>query len=131
MSVGIGITGRERVLTVGGSSLVGVQNKGLSFGNTRLDTTDDNAGGWSEALALSGEKSISFSIDGLMKNLELMNSFFATSQIFALTMTYPDGSVVSGDFFLDSFEETGSYNELSTFTGAFSSSGAVSFTPGT
>ena len=131
MAVGIGIKGRQRVLILGGGSPIGVQTKGLSLNNTRLDTTDDNSSGWAEATADGGLKSVAFTADGVLKNLELMNSYFGSSQAFALTLTYPDNSVVSGDFFMDSFEETGTNDELTTFTASFSSTGTVTFTPGT
>ena len=74
MSVGIGIIGRERILNVGGQTLVGVQTKGMAINNEILDTTDDAASGWIEKLAVVGSKSVSFSIEGLLKNLELVRS---------------------------------------------------------
>jgi predicted secreted protein len=130
MSVGIGIIGRQVAITIGSQTILGVQTKGLSVNNERLDTSDDAAAGWAEALATSGQKSVELPISGLLKNLELLAAYFAASQIFAATVVYPDGSEVEGDFFLESFSETGEYNGLKTFDATFSSSGAVTFTAG-
>lgn len=130
MSVGIGIIGRQVLITIGSQSILGIQTKGLTVNNERLDTTDDNADGWAEALAVPGQKSVELPISGLLKNLEMLAAYFASSQIFAATITYPDGSEVTGDFFLESFSETGEYNALKTFDATFSSSGEVTFTAG-
>lgn len=131
MSVGIGIIGRQVLMTIATQTILGVQTKGLTVNNERLDTTDDASDGWAEALALPGQKSIEVPISGVLKNLELLAAYFDTSQMFALEITYPDGSVVAGDFFMNSFSETGEYNSLKTFDATFSSSGEVTFTPGT
>lgn len=133
MSVGIGIIGRERILNVGGQTLVGVQTKGMTINNEILDTTDDAASGWIEKLAVVGSKSVSFSIEGLLKNLELVQSGLlgtSSSQIFSITYTWPDGSVMAGDFALVTIDESGSNNELTTFSSSWESSGEVTFTAG-
>ena len=131
MSVGQGIIGRDVVLTIAGQTAVGGRVKGITLNNERLDTTDDQSAGWAEALALSGRKSVEFTFSGMVKNLELVAAYFATpSQIFTISLTYPDGSIVSGDFFFDSMSPSGEENALVTFDASFSSSGVVSFTPG-
>jgi predicted secreted protein len=134
MSVGIGIVGRQVILTVGGETIVGVQTKGLSVNNERLETADDQSNGWAEALAIPGEKSVELPISGVLKSLDLLAAYFnggnGGSQIFDCQMTYPNGDTVEGDFFLNSFSETGEYNGLKTFDATFSSSGEVTFTAG-
>ena len=130
MSVGIGIIGREITFNLGGSALVGVNSKGFSFNNEPLDTTDDNSSGWQERLATSGQKSIEFTMSGIVKNLELVAAYFGTSQIFPVAVTYPDGSTLTFDAFMDSLSKTGESNALTTFDATFSSSGAPTFTPG-
>lgn len=130
MSVGIGIIDREVTFTLGGNTLVGVLSKNLSFNNEPLDTTDDQSSGWQERLAKSGRKSVEFGVSGLLKNLELMDSYFETSNIFAVVITYPDGSTLAFDVFMDSFSHSGAENELITFDSSFSSSGTVVFTAG-
>lgn len=132
MSVGIGIKGREITFTLGGSALLGVISKGISFSNEMLDTTDDNAGGWTEFLATPGLKSAEFSISGTTKNLELMKAYFGASQIFEVVKTYPDGSTLTFDAAMTGAPSfTGESNALTTFEASFTSSGAVLFVAGT
>ena len=130
MSVGVGMIGREIALQFGGSVLQGVSTKGGTFANEALETTDDNSNGWQEFLAKPGKKSVEYPFSGLLKNLELVNAWFGASQIFAVTVTYPDGSVLSFDGFLESFSETGESGALVTYEASVKSTGVVTFTPG-
>ena len=131
MSVGIGIIGREITFVLGGSALTGTNSKGFTFNNEPLDTTDDNSSGWQERLALSGTKSVEFTFSGLVKNLELIAAYSGTSQIFPVVVTYPDGSTLTFDAFMDNISNTGEANSLTTFDASFSSSGIVVFVAGT
>lgn len=135
MSVGIGMIGREVTFTLGGSALVGVNSKGITFNNEGLDTTDDQSSGWQEFLAKAGLKSAEFTISGIVKNLELVKAYVGTSQIFPVVKTYPDGtstpSTLAFDAFMTSISQTGESNGLVTFDATFASSGALVFTPGT
>ena len=124
MSVGIGIIGREITFTLGGSALTGVNSKGFTFNNEALDTTDDNSSGWQERLA------VEFTFSGIVKNLELVAAYSGTSQIFPIVATYPDGSTLTFDAFMDSISNTGEANSLTTFDASFSSSGSVVFVAG-
>lgn len=131
MSVGIGIVGREVTFTFGGSALVGVTSKGISFSNEMLDTTDDDASGWTEFLATPGLKSAEFSVSGTLKNLELMAAYFSASQIFNVVKNYPDGSTLTFDAAMTGAPSfTGESNALMTFEASFTSSGAVVFVAG-
>ena len=132
MSVGIGIIGRQVTFTVGGSTVVGVNSKGISFSNEMLDSTDDASSGWTEFLAVPGLKSAEFSISGLVKNLEMMGAYFAASQIFAITKLYPDGSTLAFDAAMTGAPSfSGESNAISSFEASFTSSGAVVFVAGT
>lgn len=130
MSVGIGYPGRKVTATIGGEVIPGTQSKAWEMANTRLDTTDDQANGWAEAMAEPGEKSISCPFSGVSKNLGLLSSFFGASQTFEIIFTWPDGSTLTGDFFMDSFSSGGEHATLSTFDASFSSSGAPTFVAG-
>ena len=131
MSAGISIKGRQVVMTLGGQSILGVQTKGLTVNNEMIATTDDNSSGWQEFDAIPGAKSVELPISGMIKNLELLRAIMGTgSQIYAVTLTYPDGSSVSGDFGLANYTETGEFNTAYTFDVTLASSGAITFTPG-
>jgi predicted secreted protein len=132
MSVGIGIVGREVTFTLGGSAIVGVLSKGISFSNEMGDTTDDNSAGWQEFLATPLLKSAEFSVSGQTKNLELVAAYFGASNIFPVVITYPDGSTITADFAMTGAPSlTHESNTLSTFECSFTSSGAIAWVAGT
>ncbi len=131
MSAGISIKGRQVLMTIGGQNILGLQSKGLTVNNTFVETTDDNAGGWTEFDAVPGLKSVELPFSGIVQNLEMLRAIMTTgSNIFAITLTYPDGSTAAGDFAMNSYTETGESNEGYTFEVSLASSGAVAFTPG-
>lgn len=134
MTAGVGQLGRDVILTVAGQSIAGTQTKGLTCNNEPVDVTDDAAGGWRLVMAVPGLKTVEVPISGVLKNLELIRAFFSTtnsgSQMYALTLTYSDGSIVTGDFFLSSISETGESNGAKTFDSTWTSSGVVTFTAG-
>ena len=132
MSVGIGIIGRDVTFTLGGSEIFGTNSKGIAFSNEMLDTTDDNSSGWTEFLAVPGLKSAEVTLSGAVKNLELMAAYFGNSQIFPITMDYPDGSTLAFDAAMSGAPSfTGESNNLMTFDASFTSSGPVVFVAGT
>lgn len=132
MSVGIAIIGRDVTFTLGGSAILGVTSKALSFSNELGDTTDDDSSGWTTFAATALLKSCEFSVSGQLKNLELIGAFFGASQIFAVVVTYPDGSVVSFDAAMTGAPSvTHESNTLSTFETTFTSSGEITWVAGT
>lgn len=131
MAVGKGFTGRKVTLTIGGVGSIPIQTKGLSVNNEMVDVTSDTSDGWATALAEPGQKSIELTFSGIVENLDLlMSTITNTSQIYACTITYPEGSTVTGDFGFGSFSQTGEYNAAYTFESTLSSSGEVTFTAG-
>lgn len=135
MTVGVGVLGRDVILTVAGQAIAGTQTKGLTCNNEIVDVTDDSAGGWRLVMARPGLKTVDIAISGVLKNLELLRAFMSTtnggSQVFAVSVTYPDGSIVAGDFALTTFSETGESNQGKTFDSSWQSTGIPTFTPGT
>ncbi len=131
MSVGIGIVGRQVTLNLGGAGLVGVNSKGITLTNESGDTTDDDSSGYVEKLAIALLKSAELTVSGIVKNLELVNAYAGTSQIFPIVKTYPDGSTLSFNVFMDSVSQTGESNGLYTYDASFSSTGVIAFVAGT
>ena len=125
------MVGRSVTMTVGGATLVGVVEKAVSRTNEALEVTDDQSNGWAEYLATAGKKSLSLSVSGTLKNLELVDTYFETSQMVACVITYPDNSTETFDAFLESLETTSPANEVSTFSASLLSSGAVAYVAGT
>jgi predicted secreted protein len=46
-----------------------------------------------------------------------------------ITIEYPDGAVIDGDFYLVSVEEAGEYQDAVTFSASLQSSGEYTYTP--
>jgi len=130
MAVGIGMIGREITMTVGGGTLLGVVEKSITMTNEVLETTDDASSGWQEYLAKVGKKGIALSVSGTLKNLELFDTYFQTSQIVACVITYPEGSSVSFDAVIENVENGMPGNELSTYSMSLQSSGSVTWSAG-
>ncbi len=132
MAVGKGFAGRKIALTVAGVGSIPIQTKGLSINNEMMDVTSDTSDGWATALAEPGQKSIELTFSGVLEDLSFLYSVIAnTSQIYANTMTFPEGSTLTGDFSFGSYSITGETASGTTFEATMSSSGEVTFTPGT
>lgn len=131
MAAGIKIKGEDVTFTIGGAAGTGVTTKGITFNNEALDVTDDASGGWTELAATSGLKSAEVSLTGYVKNLEMVKLYFQTSNMVEIVQTYPDGSTITGDFFLNSVSYNMESNGVASFDASFASSGAVVFVAGT
>ena len=135
MAIGISLVGRDITMTVGGSTLAGVIEKSITLSNEVIETTDDQSAGWAEYLATAGKKSMSLSVSGLFKNLELFSTYFGTIQAVSCVVTYPDGvstdSTLTFDAIIESIEQGSPSNEGSTYSCSLLSSGAPTFVAGT
>jgi len=125
----VGFIGRKIVLTWDGAAVDGVREKGIALNGEPVDVTDDVSDGWRELLAEAGEHQVNVSLSGVTKSDTLKEAWFdVTDRIKAVTITYPDGGVLAGNFFLATFSETGPYNDATTFEAEIQSSGAVTYT---
>lgn len=125
-----GIKGRQVTMTVDGEAVAGVRVKTPSVEGTPVDVTDDDSTGWNEVLDNAGQMTVSLSVEGLMKGDVLRaKAYSENDRIVPVTLTYPDGGEVSGDFYLQTYEEGMTYNEAVTFTASLMSTGTVSYTP--
>lgn len=140
MTVGVGWVGRAvKITSFGGATLAGIVTKDLSYGLSGLDTTDDSSGGDAEYLSEPGRIDRTMSISGKGKNLDLLASIEANTatgqNIYATTLTYPDGatagSSLAGDAFITSFTQGNPHEELGTFEMELSWSGRPVFTSAT
>lgn len=136
MTVGIGFLGRQVDFTIGGATLAGIVSKSLAINNTPVDTSDDNSNGWAEMLAVPGRKEVTISISTKVKSLDMvMSAINNASQIYAVVITFPDGtttnSTITGDAFLSSVSPTGEHEGLTTLDFEMSFSGEVTFTAAT
>lgn len=129
-----GRIGREVKFTWGGDSpadeIPGIREKSVALSGTAINVTSDESGGWRELLTMSAEDEVAINISGVTKSTTLKTDWFAGTRTRVATLEYPDGSRLSGTFYLQTYTDTGPYNNAMTFQAALLSSGIVTYTPG-
>lgn len=123
--------GRLLQILKNGVSIAGVRTKGVAINGEPIDITSDDDGGYRTMLDDPGTMSLDLSIEGVTKDDTLLAAIAAGAnlKLTDITINYPDGATMAGDFFLNSLEESGPYNEAVTFTASLQSSGAFVYTP--
>lgn len=120
--------GRTIELTWGGAAIPGVREKAVALNGEPIDITSDDSLGWRELLSDNvAENQVTISISGVTKSFALKQDWFGNNRMQAVTITYPDGSVLTGNFFLASYTDTGPYNDATTFEAELQSTGVVAF----
>lgn len=123
--------GRKITFTLNGVAADGAREFGVSFDGEAIDVTDGASNGWREVLAEAGQHQVDISIGGVSKSDAFKALWFdVTNRVKPVTITYPNGAIISGDFFLGKLSETEPYNEATTFEATIQSTGVVAFTPG-
>ena len=122
--------GRELLVKRGSSVIAGIRTKGVAFNGEAIDVTTDDDSGYRTMLADAGTYSVDLSIEGITKDNDLRATVMAAGSLMLtdITIEYPNGDELSGDFFLTSLEESGTYNDAVTFSGSLQSSGTFTFT---
>jgi TP901-1 family phage major tail protein len=122
-------SGRKLLVKKDDTLLAGVRTKGVAINREPIDITNDDDDGWRALLAEPGEKQVDINVGGVTKD-EVLRAAAVNGEVLEdLTIEYPDGSKLEGDFFLNSFNETGEYNDAITFEATFQSSGPIDYTP--
>lgn len=121
--------GRDIAFTWNAAAIEGVREKGIALNGEAIDVTSDDSAGWRELLAVAGQNEVNISLSGVTKDDILKVDWFAGTRTRTAIITYPDGDVLSGTFYLSSFEDTGPYNDATTFTAELVSTGEVTYTP--
>lgn len=124
-----GFLGRKIELTWGGEAIPGVREKSAALNGEPVDVTADDSDGWRELLDDPAENQVNVSISGVTRSNALMEAWFNGDRSQTAVITYPDGGVLGGTFFLASYTDTGAYNDATTFQAELQSSGPVSYTP--
>lgn len=130
----VAVVGRQVEFRWGNDSpmdeIPGVREKGIELNGEAIDITSDDDNGWRALLSVAAENQVNISLSGVTKNARLKNDWFAGTRLAPARLTFPDGAVISGNFFLASFTETASYKEAMTFEATLNSSGTISYTAG-
>lgn len=123
--------GRKLKLLKNDVVIAGLRTKGIAFAGEPVDITTDDDLGYRTLLGEAGQVTVDISFDGVTKDAVLRAEALSNVQLLLtdISIEYPNGDTLSGDFFLAGYEETGTYNDAVTFTGSLQSSGAWTYTP--
>lgn len=124
-----GYAGRNITLVWNSAAILGVREKGISIAGEPINVTSDEDNGWRTLLAEAGENQIDVSLSGVTKDTRLKTDWFAGTRTRAVTITWPNGDTLTGDFYLATLNLTGPYNDAETFEATIQSTGEVVFTP--
>lgn len=131
-----GFHGRKIDLEWGGAAIGGIREKSVELNGSPVDVTSDDDLGWRKLLLEAGENQVNLSCNGITKTSILKRDWFlganaggASARTKTMTLEYPDGSILSGEFYLATYKDTGPYKDATTFEASFQSTGAVVFLP--
>ena len=126
--------GRDFVVKKNGTVIASVRSKGMTSNKTPIETTnDDDDGDVSYLSGVFATKALEITVEGLtdddvLSDIALSNTD-ADAHLSDLTLERANGDVVSGNFILTNYTETGAYQEATTFSATFVRNGAHTFTP--
>lgn len=123
--------GRGLVVKQGVTAIAGVRTKTVTINSEPVDITSDDSSGFRTMLDDVGQQSIDLSVEGVTENSTIRAAMLGGgSQLLTdITVAWPDGGTVAGDFYMNSYVETGTYNDAVTFTASLQSSGTWTYTP--
>lgn len=118
--------GRELKILKNNVVIAGVRTKTVAIAGAPVDVTTDDDAGYRTMLGEAGTYSIDLTVEGITKDAELRGVILTGGSLLLtdITIEYPDGSTIAGDFFLASVEESGEYADAITFSASLQSSGA-------
>lgn len=121
----MGFKGRAVTLVWNGITIAKMRTKSVSINNEPIDITGDTDDGWRALLDEAGERQINISASGVVINDDLKMASLRNDVGAAALMVWPDGSGISGSFFMASYSENGEYNGAIMFEAEFQSQGVV------
>lgn len=120
--------GRAIALTWGGAAVPGVREKSVAMNGEPVNVTDGDDEGWRVLLEdEAAESEVSITISGVTKSPALRQAWLTGERTAEVVITYPDGDTLTGTFFLQSYTDTGPYNDATTFEATLLSSGAPEY----
>lgn len=111
------------------TAIANVRTRTLSINREQIDVTDDDSSGWRELLDDIGQAEVNMTVEGVFSSHDIMEDALDTStNVVASELELPDTATVDGDFALSSFELTGEYNGVATYSFELQSDGEISYT---
>lgn len=123
--------GRELLIKKGVSVIAGVRTKTVTINGEPIDITSDDDSGFRTLLGDAGTRSIDLSVEGVTKDAVLRAIVAGSSSqlLTDISVEYPNGDTIEGDFYLVNIEESGEYQDALTFSASLQSSGPFVYTP--
>lgn len=123
-------SGRGLKIKKGVTVIAGVRTKTVTMNGSPVDVTTDDENGYRTYLAEAGEIGIDWTVEGMTKDSVLRAAALTntTLELTDITIEYPNGDTLSGNVFMSSFEESGTYNDAVTFSATLQSSGEMTYT---
>lgn len=131
-----GVAGRLVLVKRAGATLGGVRTKSISINGAAIDITTDDDAGIRKIMEVPGQLDIDITVSGILLGGSLRSTAMSTSdRVAAMEFIYPgfEGSPANthgftGDFYLESYTETGEYQGAVTFEATFKSAGIITLT---
>ena len=133
----VGFVGRDLVFVWDSGSILGIQGKKLKFNDEVLDISSGEDAGKKVLLDASGQDSVEITVSGVTKSKVLRDCWAAglstggQGRQKSLSVTWPDGSTLTGTFQLSSYNEDAGFKDAATFEATLlSASTDLAYTPG-
>lgn len=108
----------------------GIASKKIKYNGDAIEITSDDDNGFRTFLGASGTKSIDVSIEGVAKDSVLRNLILNDTRMMTdVSLHFSNGDVISGNFYLASFDEDYQHDDAVKFSAELQTSGAYTFTP--
>ena len=122
------LVGRKVFIRKGSGSpqvlLAAGRNKSLSMNGTPIDITSDDDSGYRTLIeADAGEQSLDMTFEGITKDSQFLNDLAAGNFVDDYEIEIEGICVINGRFFLTAVEISAPYNEATTFSTQFQSTG--------
>lgn len=126
------LSGRDLIVKKGATVIGGVKTTSLSVDNSMVDITSKDSDGFRTLASFAGTRAMTISLDGiwdddLLSAVALGTDSALLTDITIESKSLTDGATtgtLSGDFYLASYEISGSDAEAITHTATLESSGA-------
>lgn len=122
--------GRKFLIKKGSAVIASVRSKTVTINGEPIDVTNDDDDGYRRLLDDPATRSVDISVEGLMDadTLRAAALGVGTLKLTDISVEWPDGATMTGDFFLTNVEETGAHNDAAQFSASFQSSGQWTYT---
>lgn len=125
-------SGRDFLVKKNGTAIACLRETSASFDGSPIDITNKDSNGFRTLASFAGTRALDITGAGVVDDAVLRDIAQdpAASQLLTdITLEYPDGVVISGNFYMATFEYAGNNDNENTYTVTFQSAGQWTVTP--